>query len=214
MAGTVPYLVFKIAHTEKENGVYNIIGTPFAQYSKATFDVTKAFYVKDKTQLVTHVGLGIALPYGNSDIMPYEQRFFAGGANTVRGWDTRSLGPGTLTGGNFISQTGDVKMIFNFEYRQQTNTFIDLAAFVDAGNVWTIKEYEKQQGGMFYLNEFYKQLGLSWGIGIRPNFKFIIIRLDAGMQIYDPSCAIDERWVITKPSWDRCSLHFAVGYPF
>ncbi len=217
VAGTVPYLVCKIAHTEKENGIYNIIGTPFAQYSKATFDVTKTFYVKDKTQLVTHVGLGVAIPYGNSDIMPYEQRFFAGGANTVRGWDTRSLGPGIFNyrnGGNFITQTGDVKMILNFEYRQQTNTFIDLAAFVDAGNVWTIKEYEKQQGGMFYLNEFYKQLGLSWGIGIRPNFKFIIIRLDAGMQIYDPSYAMDERWVITKPSWDRCSLHFAVGYPF
>ncbi len=112
------------------------------------------------------------------------------------------------------SRFWDVKIIFNFEYRQQTNTFIDFAVFVDASNVWTIKEYEKQQGVVFYINEFYKQLGLSWGIGIRPNFKFIIIRLDAGIQIYDPSYTMNERWVITKPSWDRCSLHFAVGYPF
>lgn len=217
IAGTIPYLLCNWFSVEKENNVYNIVGTPFAQYSKATFDVSKAFFIKDKTQLVTHIGLGIAIPYGNSDVMPYEQRFFAGGANTVRGWSTRCLGPGSFdsrNGGNFITQTGDIKIIMNFEYRQQTNTFLDLAAFLDAGNVWTIKNYEKQQGGQFSFDSFYKELGFSWGIGLRPNFKFIIIRLDAGMQIYDPSYPLSERWVITRPSWDRCSLHFAIGYPF
>lgn len=217
IAGTIPYLLCNWFSVEKENNVYNIVGTPFAQYSKGTFDVSKAFFIKDKTQLVTHIGLGIAIPYGNSDVMPYEQRFFAGGANTVRGWSTRCLGPGSFdsrNGGNFITQTGDIKIIMNFEYRQQTNTFLDLAAFLDAGNVWTIKNYEKQQGGQFSFDSFYKELGFSWGIGLRPNFKFIIIRLDAGMQIYDPSYPLSERWVITRPSWDRCSLHFAIGYPF
>ncbi len=217
VAGTFPYLICSLLPIEKQDGAYRIVNTPFAQYSKVTFDVSKTFFLKEKVQLVGHVGLGVAIPYGNSDVIPYEQRFFAGGANTVRGWSTRTLGPGAYDsrqGANFITQAGDVKFVANLEYRQQTNTFLDFAAFLDAGNVWTIENYEKQKGGQFGFNTFYKELGFSWGVGIRPNFKFILIRLDAGMQIYNPAYPESERWVITSPSWNKCALHFAVGYPF
>ncbi len=218
VAGTLPYLICSaIPSIKSEDGVYNIIGTPFAQYMKATFDVSKIFYIKEKTQMVAHLGLGFAMPYGNSNIIPYEQRFFAGGANTVRGWSTRTLGPGALKASgnrNFITQTGDVKIIFNVEYRQKTNSFLDVAVFFDAGNVWTVRDYEQQPDGQFSPTTFYKELGMAWGVGIRPNLKFIVLRLDAGMQIHDPALSGSSRWVITHPSWDICALHFAIGYPF
>lgn len=217
IAGTLPFLICTIFPIEKKDGVYNILGSPFAQYGKVSFDVSKVFYVREKTNFVAHVGLGIAVPYANSSVVPFEQRFYAGGPNTVRGWRTRKLGPGKFDSrndGNFISQTGDVKMVFNFEYRQKTNTFIDLAAFLDAGNVWTIGEYATQMGGQFSGN-FYKELGFSWGVGIRPNFDFLLLRFDVGMQIYNPAYPESERWVITHPSWnDNFALHFSVGYPF
>lgn len=218
MAGTLPFLVCSIFPSiKRENGHYGVLGTPFAQYVKASIDVSKTFFVKTKTQFVGHIGLGVAVPFSNSDVMPYEQRFFAGGANTIRGWSTRTLGPGRFNAdknGNFITQTGDVKVFLNFEYRQQTNTFIDLAAFVDAGNVWTIKDYDEQAGGSFNIATFYKEMGLAWGLGIRPNFKFILIRLDAGMQIYNPVYYGSDAWVITHPSSKNFAFHFAIGYPF
>lgn len=218
MAGTMPTLFCAILpNVKKEEGVYKILGTPYAQYIKTSLDVSKTFFVSEKTTLITHLGLGVAIPFGNSNIMPYEQRFFAGGANTVRGWKTRSLGPGRFNSeenGNFITQTGDVKLVLNFEYRQQTNSFLEVAAFLDAGNVWTIKNYEQQQNGGFAFNTFFKELGWSWGVGLRPNFKFIIIRLDAGMQIYNPLYKGSDAWVIAHPAWKFCALHFAIGYPF
>lgn len=218
MAGTMPTLFCAILpNVNKEEGVYKILGTPYAQYLKTSLEISKTFFITPKANLIAHLGLGVAIPFGNSNIMPYEQRFFAGGANTVRGWKTRSLGPGKYDpteNGNFITQTGDVKIVFNLEYRQQTNSFLEIAAFLDAGNVWTIKEYEQQKKGAFSFESFYKELGWSWGIGLRPNFKFIIIRLDAGMQIYNPTYSGSEAWVITRPNWKFCAFHFAIGYPF
>ena len=212
IAGTMPYLF--CSALQKGDSVYTIANTPFAQYFKAMFDVSKNFFIKSKTQLVAHVGLGVAMPYGNSLVIPYEQRFFAGGANTLRGWSTRTLGPGSFDShdsGNFITQTGDVKIVLNLEYRQQTNTFLDVAAFLDAGNIWTVKDYETQKNGQFNIAGFYKEMGFSWGLGIRPNFKFIVLRLDAGMQLFSPT----DGWVALHPSWkNTCALHFAVGYPF
>lgn len=218
VAGTLPFTISSIFSEKNEDGHYEILKTPFAQYAKMSFDVTRVFPLRSNCQMVLHGGFGVGVPYGNSDVIPYEQRFFAGGANTVRGWSTRTLGPGSFESkekGNFLNQTGDVKIIMNLEYRFQTNTFIDLATFVDAGNVWTIKNYANQQNGAFSWSRFYKEMGLSWGLGIRPNFKFIIIRLDAGMKVYDPALTFSKRWVITHPTWkESFALHFAIGYPF
>ena len=218
LAGTLPFIISSIALDKDEDGYYRILSTPFAQYAKATLDITRIIPLRSNCQMVLHGGFGVGVPYCNSDVIPYEQRFFAGGANTIRGWSTRTLGPGSFdayTHGNFLTQTGDVKLILNLEYRFQTNTFIDLAAFLDAGNVWTIKNYENQEDGAFSWNRFYKELGTSWGVGIRPNFKFIIVRLDAGMKIYDPAKESTDKWVIAHPEWtDSFALHFAIGYPF
>lgn len=232
MAGTLPFVVCKVARVEKKGVAdkdeevrekYTIFDTPFAQYVKGTFDVSKIFVTKRDNQLVLHAGFGLACPYLNSDVLPYEQRFFAGGPNTVRGWSTRSLGPGRYRSDvstDFLQRTGDVKMIFNVEHRLKLSSFFEFATFIDCGNIWTAKAYKNQPYGQFDITDFYKEMGLSWGLGIRPNLSFLVLRFDAGMQIYNPenpsSDATDtSKWVITHPRLkDNFALHFAVGYPF
>lgn len=232
MAGTLPFLVCKIAKVEKklvseddETSVekYKIFDTPFAQYVKGTFDASKIFLTKRNNQFVMHAGFGLACPYLNSDVLPYEQRFFAGGPNTVRGWSTRTLGPGKYNSGiksDFLQRTGDVKLVFNLEYRYKLASFLELAAFTDAGNIWTIKAYKNQPYGQFNITDFFKELGWSVGVGLRPNLSFLILRFDAGMQLYDPANPMEgakntSKWVITHPVFkDNFALHFAVGYPF
>lgn len=218
VAGTLPYLISKLSGAEKKDGSYNMFGIPFAQYFKVSTDITRLFMIDRKNFVALHLGLGVAYPYGNSSIVPYEQRFFGGGPNSVRGWSTRTLGPGSYDpqgDSDFLNQSGDIKMLLNFEYRLKTNTFLEYAAFIDAGNVWTIKSYENQAKGEFRVDSFWKEMGLSWGLGIRPNFGFILIRLDVGMKIYNPETSATVRWPITSPKFSRdIAFHFAIGYPF
>ncbi|MBO7429344.1 MAG: BamA/TamA family outer membrane protein [Paludibacteraceae bacterium] len=232
MAGTLPFAVCALTGVDKKpvegsdeggNSKYMIFDTPFAQYVKTTFDVSKVFLTKRNNQVVLHADFGFACPYLNSDILPYEQRFFAGGANTVRGWSTRTLGPGRYNSGvksDFLQRTGDVKLVFNIEHRLKLSSFLELASFLDAGNIWTVMAYKNQPYGQFNIADFYKELGLSWGMGIRPNLSFLVLRFDAGMQLYNPENPTEEnagksKWVVTHPKFkENFALHFAVGYPF
>ncbi len=218
IAGTLPYLISSISGTKDDDGTYKLLGIPFAQYAKVNADFARFFLLNPRNIVAFHAGLGVACPYLNSSMVPYEQRYFAGGPNSVRGWSTRTLGPGTYESGNendFVNQNGDIKILLNLEYRLKTKTFLEYAAFIDAGNVWTIREYDNQPGGVFKWDSFWKEMGLSWGIGIRPNFGFILIRIDVGMKIYSPEPLSGMHWVITKPSLKRdFAYHFAIGYPF
>lgn len=220
VAGTLPYLYSRIADKAQVNGSYELLGMPFAQYFKISGDFTYLFPLDKYNVVASHVGLGLACPYGNSTVVPYEQQFFAGGPNSVRGWNTRTLGPGTYESkgsSDFINQTGDIKILLNVEYRLKTESFLEYAVFADAGNVWTIKNYENQPRGMFHWNSFFEEMGFSWGVGLRPNFGFILLRLDLGMKIYNPEIVgtSKDRWVITHPNLsDDLAFHFAIGYPF
>jgi len=167
-----------------------------------------------------HVGLGIAYPYGNSKVLPFEKRYFSGGANSVRGWGVRELGPGRYKGtdGNidFINQTGDMKLDLNAELRTFLFWKFNGAFFVDAGNIWTLKYYEEQKGGQFRFDEFYKQIAVSYGLGLRLNLDYFVIRLDMGMKAINP--VYDNKrqhFPILNPNFGRdMALHFAVGLPF
>ena len=218
VAGTLPYAISKISGRKDEDGTYTLINIPFAQYFKATGDFARFYLLDPKRVVALRAGLGIACPYLNSSLVPYEQRYFAGGPNSVRGWSTRTLGPGSykpIGRNDFLNQNGDIRILLNMEYRLKTNTFLEYAAFVDAGNVWTIRNYEHQPGGLFKWDSFWKEMGLSWGLGIRPNFGFVLIRIDAGMKIYSPTPLNGMHWVITKPNFSRdFAYHFAIGYPF
>jgi len=220
-AGNLLHLMANTFHFhQNEEGQYTFMDLAYAQYVRAMIDVTRNLRLSYDNQLVLHVGLGVAYPYGNSRILPFEKRFFSGGANSVRGWSVRSLGPGRFvsTDGriDFINQTGDMKLDLNAEYRAKLFWKFSGALFVDAGNIWTLREYQEQPGGAFSVSEFWKQLAASYGLGVRLNFDYFIVRFDMGMKAVNPVyTTTDEHFPIVHPKFSRdFAFHFAVGLPF
>lgn len=202
------------------NHQYNLFNIAYAQYAKFDFDYTHVLRFDPHNSLALHTDFGIAYPYGNSDILPFEVRYFSGGSNSVRGWGVRELGPGSFRGNDgqidFINQTGDLKIDLNAEYRTFLFWKLDGAFFVDAGNIWTLRDYTDQPGGQFRLNKFYKQIAVAYGVGIRLNFNYFILRFDIGMKAIDP--AYDDakgHYPFLRPNFGHnASFHFAVGLPF
>lgn len=221
---TAGNLLSGLAHAfdmhKNDDNQYTLFNIAFAQYVKFDFDYTHLLQFDKRNALAMHVGFGIAWPYGNSDVLPFEKRYFSGGANSVRGWGVRELGPGSFKGTDgridFINQTGDMKLDLNVEYRTSLFWKFDGAVFVDAGNIWTLRNYEEQPGGQFKLNEFYKQIAVAYGLGLRLNFGYFILRFDAGMKAVNPAYeSSHEHYAVFHPNLSRdLSFHFAVGLPF
>lgn len=206
-------------------GKYTLFNTRFAQFAKADFSVTYNQIFSQQHRLVYHADFGLAVPYANSQAVPFEKRYFAGGSNSVRGWTARSLGPGGYRGSgsliDFNNQSGDIRMNLNLEYRAKVWSIFELAAFVDAGNIWTIFDYESQPFGQFHWNEFYKQIALAYGVGLRVDLSFFVFRVDFGVKLYDPSRLYEQvngtqwRTVPNGLNWkEDMAFHFAIGYPF
>lgn len=204
-----------------------IFSTNYAQYVRGTIDYSKTYQVDEKNAIAWHLGGGLAVPYGNSEQIPIQKRFFSGGANGVRGWSIRELGPGSYyfrsssdnpnDRDNFYYHSGDIRLDGSIEYRSKLFWIVELGAFIDVGNIWTIKSYDKQEGGLFKLNSFYKELAAAWGLGIRLDFDFVLLRLDCGWKAYDPSNDPNvKRWPIGQPHKikENTAWHIAVGYPF
>jgi outer membrane protein assembly factor BamA len=209
-----------LGSSKNENRQYTLFNIAYAQYVKFDFDYTHLIRFDAHNALALHADLGIAYPYGNSTILPFEKRYFSGGANSVRGWGVRELGPGKFKGTDgiidFINQTGDVKLDLNAEMRTFLFWKFYGAAFVDAGNIWTIRNYEEQPGGQFKWNQFYKQIAVAYGLGIRLNFDYFILRFDFGMKAINPAYENEkEHYAIIHPDFSRdFCFHFAVGLPF
>ena len=201
-------------------GQHTLFNIAYAQYVKLDFDYTHLFQFDKRNALALHAGLGVAYPYGNSTVLPFEKRYFSGGANSVRGWSVRELGPGKFKGTDgridFINQTGDVKLDLNAEYRSSLFWKLQGALFIDAGNIWTLRNYAEQPGGQFKFTEFYKQIAASYGMGLRLNFDYFILRFDVGMKAINPAYESEkEHWSIIHPKLSRdFDFHFAVGLPF
>ena len=201
-------------------GQYTLFNIAYAQYAKFDIDYTHLFLFDSRNTLAAHTELGIAWPYGNSSVLPFEKRYFSGGANTVRGWGVRELGPGKYRGTDgridFINHTGDVKLTLNLEYRTYLFWKLNGAAFIDAGNIWTLRNYAEQPGGQFKMNTFYKQIAVAYGLGLRLNFDYFILRFDAGMKAINPAYRNkEEHFALIHPNFGRdLAFHFAVGFPF
>ena len=221
-AGNLLNLGSKVFDAERDgDGHYRVFNIAYAQYVKGDVDFTCNLMPAYKDQLVFHCGFGIAYPYGNSTVLPFEKRYFSGGANSVRGWSVRSLGPGRYKGHdgniNFITQTGDMKLDMNLEYRTHLFWKFGGAFFVDAGNIWTIRDYEQQPGGQFKLQNILSDMAVSYGLGIRLNFDYFIMRFDMGMKAVNPAYESEEEehYAIIHPRLSRdFAFHFAVGLPF
>lgn len=203
---------------KKDDGVYKIFGIQFAQYVKGEMDYTYTKNFDNRNSVAFHTGVGIGIPYGNSSMIPFEKRFYAGGANGVRGWGVRTLGPGSYDSKNsvtdFINQCGDIRFDMNVEYRAKLFWVLEGGLFIDAGNIWTIRDYENQPGGVFEFDKFYKQIAAAYGVGLRFDFTYFLLRLDLGFKAYNPAIN-QERWPLIHPNWKQdTTLHFSVGYPF
>lgn len=198
-------------------GAYDIFGIRYAQYVKTDFNISLHQIVDKNNRIVYHAGLGIAVPYGNNNLIPFEKRYFSGGANSVRGWTAYQLGPGTYKSkGGYIdynTQMGDIGIDLNMEYRSHLFWKLDGALFVDAGNIWTIKDYDTQPGGVFKFGDFIGQMGVAYGVGIRADFSFFVLRLDLGVKLFNPALSRTERWR-TNLTKDDYAFNLAIGYPF
>ena len=220
-AGNLLNGVSRVFNLKKnDQGQRMLFNIAYAQYAKFDFDYTKIISFDENNSLVLHGDFGIAWPYGNSKVLPFEKRYIAGGPNSVRGWSVRELGPGKFKGSDgridFINQTGDLKLDLNLEYRTHLFWKFDGAAYIDAGNIWTLRNYEEQQGGQFKIGEFYKQLAFAYGLGLRLNFNYFILRFDTGMKAINPVYDdFKEHYALFNPNFTRdFTFHFAVGLPF
>jgi outer membrane protein assembly factor BamA len=221
IAGILPRLAGLIgATTQRTDGSRELLGIRYAEYAKLDVDFARADKLSESTSMAYHVAVGIAKPYGNSEILPFEKRYFSGGSNSVRGWSTRRLGPGFYhpkkDSVEFANQVGDIKLDLSVELRQKLSTYLQLALFLDAGNNWVIDNNgNTPQGGLFQFSEFYKQIALSYGMGIRFDLGFLLLRFDGGLKAFDPGQDADKRWRFSRLNFsDDFAFHFAIGYPF
>lgn len=215
-SGNILRGIMTAVQAEKDtNNSYRIINIPFSQYLKYEVDYRKYWQVTNFSTLVARVQHGLAYPLQNLGVVPFESSFFGGGANGIRAWSARSLGPGSLPDSlNRLDQFGDLKIEFNLEYRFDIYRWFKGALFADAGNVWLIKKDEDRPGGLFKFKDFYKEFALGAGVGIRLDFSFFIIRFDVATPFHDPGRPENDRWAVKYFQWKDVNLNLGIGYPF
>lgn len=220
-AGNLLYGMSKLFKARQgADGQYSLFNIAYSQYAKIDLDYAKSFLIDERNSVALHAAFGLAIPYGNSSIIPYEKRYFSGGANSVRGWSVRELGPGSYVGKDgqvdFINQTGNMKLDLSLEFRTYLFWKFHAAVFVDAGNVWNTKDYAAQPGGQFKINKFFRQIAVAYGAGLRFNFDYFILRFDGGMKAVNPAVPHGKlHYPIVCPDFKRdFTFHFAVGLPF
>ena len=195
-----------------------LFNNPFAQFVKVSSELHTTFKLSSSLKLATRLMGGFIYSFGNSDVAPYSEQFFVGGANSVRGFTVRSIGPGRFRTDaskySYMDQTGDLKLEANAELRFPIFGYLKGAIFVDAGNVWLIRQDEARPGGQFKLSDFLGSVALSTGAGLRYDMDFLVLRLDLGVALHNPSETSSSGYFNIAKFTDGLSLHFAIGYPF
>ncbi|MBS2100135.1 BamA/TamA family outer membrane protein [Carboxylicivirga linearis] len=198
-----------------------LLGIRYAQYLKSDIDIRYHFNVNRINSFAYRFFAGVAYPYGNSQTMPFVKQYFSGGANSVRAWPVRGLGPGSHKESviNYYNMTADIKLEFNAEYRYKLFWLLEGALFLDVGNIWDITstgDEVRDANGLFKFNQFYKQLAVGVGTGLRLDFNYFVFRLDMGLKARDPSLQKGDRWILGRRAltWDDTAFNFAIGYPF
>ena len=209
------YLAAGRKWNEKDKKMFK---NPFAQFLKVETDFVKYWRLSDQGTLVGHVNAGVIWSYGNAENAPYYEQFYVGGANSIRAFNVRSIGPGRFVPSNskysYIDQTGDIKYLMNLEYRQKLFGDLYGAMFLDAGNVWTLHEHEYSLQGKFEAKKFFRQLAVGIGVGVRYDMGMFVIRVDWGVGLHVPYETGKSGFYNIKSFKNAQSLHLAVGYPF
>ncbi len=205
--------------TKSIDSTYKILNTSFSQYLRTDINLTYHQVIDNNNTFVYRVFAGIGYPYGNSKALPFDKKYFSGGANGIRAWSSRSLGPGSVkvVNSGFFNQTGDIKLEANVEYRYKIFWQLEGAIFFDAGNIWAIKD--ENENAIFKPATFYKQIALGTGTGFRANLGFLTVRFDFGYKVYDPLIepnTVFKPWVPfqQKFMWKDVAVNFGIGYPF
>lgn len=197
---------------------YKLFDIRYAQYVKSDFEFRYGFVVDKYNTIAGRAFLGVGVPYGNFDVLPFEKKYFTGGANGIRAWQVRSLGPGTYNPGvnDYPNQSSDIKLEANIEYRFRLLKMFEGALFFDAGNIWAVNRKDNREGAVFEFGKFYKQIAFGTGAGFRFDFDYFIFRLDLGMKLRDPSQELADGWILgsRKLTSNDFNLSFAIGYPF
>ncbi len=223
IAGNILYAGFRAANSKSsQQDSFLIFKVPFSQYARFEAEWRNYVRITRHSSFAMRSYAGIGIPYGNSKSLPYVKQFFVGGLNSLRGFQIREIGPGGFVdstvniddpkasqGTLFIDQVGDIKMEVNAEIRFDIYKWLKGAAFIDAGNVWLIREDPSRPKGVFEFNRFWREFGISAGAGVRMDFNFFVIRLDYGVPIRDPRIAGDNKWTIRKGQFN-----LGIGYPF
>jgi len=205
-------------HTDTLTSYYTLFGQPFAQFFKSDIDVRYNRIINEVSSFVYRAFIGVGIPYKNSSAMPFEKQYFEGGANGIRGWQVRSLGPGSYVPSSsvYTNQTGDIKLETNLEYRFKLFSILEGATFVDAGNIWAIKKDADRPGAQFRFNKFYNDIAVGTGLGLRFDLSFVILRGDLGLKLRDPRYSGSESWLFNRSFnlHEDLALVIAIGYPF
>ncbi len=205
-----------------EHGSYKVFGIPFSQYIKPDLDVSYHHLLDHNNTLVYRIASGIGFPFANSTALPFEKSFFSGGANSIRAWNARTVGPGSYQRVfGIIEQSGDIKIEANIEYRSflfrvLDGALLEGAVFVDAGNIWTRNNDVLRPGSQFEFENMFKEMAIGAGLGLRFNFSFFILRLDGAVKLRDPGLDLSERWVYPNQKFVIGDIvpNLAIGYPF
>ena len=215
----------------------SLIGVPYTQFIKAEGQYVANQYIDEKRRLVYRAIAGIGFAYGNSQSLPYEQSFFAGGSNDIRAFPARTMAPGATQvytdSNSTTTQLGDLKFELNLEYRFDMASIFKGAFFLDAGNIWKVKSSVADDPGVFSFQNIIEQSALGGGFGLRMDLDFLIVRLDLAFPIYNPYLDKGERWLLQEhPTYDsyftlpdgklsedyvaphQIRLNFGIGYPF
>ena len=208
----------------KNGNQKEIFDIPFSQFAKMENDFRFYHKFTEKTSFASRIIGGIAYPYGNSEYIPFSRQFFAGGSNSIRAFRARTLGPGSYdprnNNGFYFDQSGDIKLELNAEYRANIVSFLNVAAFADAGNIWLVNEDTSRPGAKF-SKDWLSEIAVGAGVGLRLDFSILILRLDLAMPLRVPYYEKGDRWTFDKinfgsSQWrrDNLILNIAIGYPF
>lgn len=218
-AGNLLYSAYKLGGINDADGSYALFNTDFSQYLRGDIDFRFYNILDENNSFVYRIFAGAGYPYNNSTALPFEKKYFSGGANSIRAWQVRNLGPGSFTDpdpGYYPNQTADIKLEANFEYRFKMFWLLEGAVFLDAGNIWAITRNDEREGALFEWNKFYKDIAIGTGFGTRFDFSFFIFRLDLGIKAMDPAAGEGDKWIIGSRKLTRndLTLNLGIGYPF
>lgn len=218
-AGNLTSLVYRALGEPFDRRDKKLLGVPFAQFLKVNSEFRYHYRIDRNQMIASRVAGGVVWSYGNATTAPYTEQFYIGGANSVRAFAARSVGPGGYMPDkdnkySFINHVGDVRMEANVEYRFRIVSDLHGAIFLDAGNVWLMRKDETRPGGELTMKNFARQIALGTGAGLRYDLDFLVFRLDLGVALHDPYETGKGGYYNIPKFKDSLALHFAIGYPF